>query len=88
MSEIQRVGKESQLRKSLIVLVSIFRGRLKSLMDANLSCLPTYVAVFQSVLKRVLVLYYSIMGRAINFWGDRDWRTLVYMPSDVIEEGS
>ena len=65
---MQRVGKESQLGQSLIVLVSIFRGRLKSLMDANLSCLPTYVAVFQPVLKRVLFPYYSIMGRAINYW--------------------
>ena len=68
VSVMQRVGKESQLGRSLIVLVSIFRGRLKSLMDANLSCLPTYVAVFQPVLKRVLVIYYSIMGRAINCW--------------------
>ena len=85
---MQRVGKESQLGQSLIVLVSIFRGRLKSLMDANLSCLPTYVAVFQPVLKRVLVLYYSIMSRAINCWRHRDWRSHVSTLTDVIEEES
>ena len=50
--------------------------------------MPTGVAVFQPVLERALIFYYSIMARAINFWGDRNWRTLVYIPSDVIEEES